>query len=376
METERLDVIVIGGGQTGLAAGYHLARRNLDFAILEANDRIGDNWRQRYDSLRLYSPAAGNSLPGMAFPLTRYAFPTGRQMGDYLEAYAGRFSLPIHTGLAVESLRPLDDGRDGYVVTAGTRRFGANQVVIATGAFQKRHVPEIAAQLDPRIRQLHSSEYRNPSQLRDGRVLVVGLSHSGADIAHEVAASHPTILSGKPHGQLPVSVDSWLGPRVVFPIMKFMALNVLTASTPIGRRMRSKVRAGGAPLLRHRRRDLLDAGVELTHARTTGVVDGKPQLADGRVLDVANVVWCTGFRPDYSWIELPIFGADGWPEQRRGVVDSAPGLYVLGIPFLHSFGSMLVAGAGRDAAYVVDRIAERIDARRRSAVQPASRFAA
>lgn len=358
-ERKRHEVLVIGAGQAGLAAGYHLAKRGIDFLILEANERVGDNWRIRYDSLRLYSPARGDALPGMAFPGPRNSFPSGHQMADYLESYAARFELPVQTSLAVDGLRPVGDDSVGYVATAGEQRFEASQVIVATGAFQKPYVPDVAGQLDPGIRQFHSNDYRNPSQLADGAVLVVGLSHSGADIAHEVAARHPTILSGRAHGQLPFSIESRRG-RLAWPVIQFLALNVLTVATPVGRKLRPTVRAGGGPLLRMRRGDLLAAGVELTEARTVGAVDGKPQLADGRVLDVANVIWCTGFRPDYSWIHLPILGDDGWPAQHRGVVDAAPGLYVLSIPFLHSFASMLVAGAGRDAAYVVDRLAARV----------------
>lgn len=357
-EPERHEVVVIGAGQCGLAAAHELVKRGLDFVVLEANERVGDNWRSRYDSLRLYSPAKYDGLPGLAFPLPRNAFPTGHQMADYLEVYATHFKLPVRTGVTVDSLRPADGGGDGYLITAGERSFEAAQVVIAAGFFRKPHVPAFAAELDQGIRQFHSSDYREPSQLAGGPVLVVGLSHSGADLALEAAQGHHTILSGKGHGQLPWSVESRVG-RFAWPIMKFVASNLLTLRTPIGRKMAPEIRKGGAPLLRYRRADLLKAGVELVEARTAGVQDGKPMLADGQVLDVANVIWCTGFRPDYSWIHLPILGEDGWPEQERGVVTSAPGLYFLGLLFQYGFTSMLVLGAGRDAAYVVDRIAGR-----------------
>jgi len=354
---ERHEVVVIGAGQAGLAAGYHLARRGIEFVILEASARVGAVWRHRYDSLRLYSPARYDALPGHPFPLARNAFPTGSQMGDYLEGYVAHHGLPVHTAVRVDSLRAAPDAGDGYQITAGERTYGAGQVIVATGAFQRPHVPEFAAQLDPRIRQLHSADYRNPGQLADGPVLVVGVSHSGADLAHEVAAAgHPTILSGRDHGQMPFSVDSRRG-LLAWPIMRFVAWNLLTLSTPIGRRMAPKVRKGGGPLLRIRRSDLERAGVERIEARTSGVSDGKPMLADGTVLDVANVIWCTGYRPDYGWIDLPVFGEGGMPMEYRGVVDASPGLYFLGIPFLYSFTSMLVVGAGRDAAYVVDRLA-------------------
>jgi putative flavoprotein involved in K+ transport len=360
--SDRHEVVVIGAGQAGLAAAYHLARRGIEFTVLEASRRVGDVWRERYDSLLLYSPARYNALPGLPFPLARSAFPTGRQMADYLEAYVDHHRMPIETGVRVDRLRAWNeaDGAGGYSISAGDRRYEANQVVIATGAFQRPHVPDFAGRLDPGIRQIHSADYRGPHQLTDGPVLVVGLSHSGADIAYEVAkAGHRTFVSGKAHGQLPFSVDSRRA-RLAWPVMRFVAWNVLTLSTPIGRRMAPKVRAGGGPLLRARRGDLEAAGVTLHEARTVDVGEhGRPALADGTALDVANVVWCTGFRPDYGWIELPVVGEDGWPLERRGVVDVQPGLYFLGIPFLYSFTSMLVVGAGRDAAYVVDRLAAR-----------------
>lgn len=368
---ERHEVLVIGAGQAGLAAGYHLKRKGIDFAILDANERVGDNWRTRYDSLRLYSPARYDGLPGMAFPLPRNAFPTGHEMADYLEAYARRFDLPIRTGVPVESLRPAGNGGEGYVVDADGGRFEAPQVVVATGTFRRPYVPEWAGDLDPEIRQLHSADYRNPSQLRDGPVLVVGVSHSGADLAFELARDRRTILSGKSHGQLPFSVDSRRG-RLAWPVMKFVAFNLLTLRTPIGRKMAPNVRAGGGPLLRVRRDDLLKAGVEWHEARAVGAEGGRPMLADGQVLDVANIVWCTGFRPDYRWIDLPVVGDDGWPMQDRGVATSAPGLYFLGIPFQSGFTSMLVVGADRDAAHVVRKVAARAAESARPAPSPLS----
>jgi putative flavoprotein involved in K+ transport len=358
---EEHEAIIIGAGQAGLAAGYHLARRGIEFQILEASPRVGDVWRDRYDSLRLYSPARYDALPGYPMPLQRNQFPTGVQMADYLESYAIHHRLPVRTGMRVDSLRAAGDGA-GYEVTAGGRTLHAGQVIVASGAFQRPYVPTFASELGAGIRQIHSADYRNPGQLAEGPVLVVGVSHSGADVAYEVAqAGHRTFLSGRPHGQLPFSVDSRRA-RVAWPVMRFLAMNLLTLSTPIGRKMAPKVRHGGGPLLRIRRPDLQRAGVEWSEARTAGVRDGLPVLDDGTLLDVANVIWCTGYRPDYSWIELPVTDADGWPMQERGVVESAPGLYFLGVPFLYGFTSMLVLGADRDARHVVDAVANRVKA--------------
>lgn len=358
---ERIDTVVIGAGQAGLSAGHYLAKRGLPFAILDADARIGDHWRERWDSLRLYSPARYDSLPGRRFPTAPSHWPTGREMADYLETYARWFELPVRSGTRVDRVEPIDGG---FVVTTGDGgRIAARQVVVATGPFRKPNIPPFAAEIDPSIRQLHSHEYRGPDQLAAGSVLVVGLSHSGADIAFEAAnAGHPTILSGRSHGQLPIRVTDRKRAMLGWPLVQFVFGHVLTMRTPMGRQMRPHVRAGGGPLLRVRIGDLDRAGVERHDEKTVGARDGKPVLADGTVLDVATVIWATGYRPDYSIVAAPITGEDGWPDEVRGVSPTIPGLYFLGVPFQYAFSSMLVAGAGRDAKYVVDRIAERVAA--------------
>jgi putative flavoprotein involved in K+ transport len=359
MSTEHIDTVIVGGGQTGLAAGYHLKRRGRDFVILDAGERIGDPWRARWPSLRLYTPAKYDVLPGMRFPGRRVAFPSTNEMADYLEAYAARFELPVRTGVPVDG---LSKEGERYLVTAGERRFETENVVVATGVMQVPAVPDFAKELDPRITQLHSSDYRGPEQLEEGPVLVVGASHSGGDIAYEVAASRPTILAGRDTGQLPFSIESRRA-RLGLPILKRLWMHVLTVDTPIGRKLKPKIRSHGASLLRYRKRDLEAAGVERVFDRVAGVQDGLPVLDDGRVLEVANVIWCTGFRPDYSWIDLPLEYEGDYPKQYRGAVDGQPGLYFLGMLFLHSFSSMLVLGAGRDAKRVVDHLVARERAR-------------
>jgi putative flavoprotein involved in K+ transport len=352
----KIETVIIGAGQCGLAAAYHLKSMGRDVVILDADDRVGDAWRRRWPTLRLYTPAKFDALPGMRFPAGRATFPTAPAMADYLESYAERFELPVRSGVRVER---LSRNGVGYVLTAGDERFEADNVVVATGVMQVPVVPEFAPQLDARIAQLHSNDYRSPAQLSEGAVLVVGASHSGGDVALEVAtAGHETILSGRSTGQLPFSVESRRA-RVLSPLFKLLTTRVLTVDTPIGRKVRPEIRSHGAPLLRARPGDLAAAGVERTFARTVAVQDGLPLLEDGRVLDVANVIWCTGFRPDYSWIDLPLEFEDGYPRQYRGAAAALPGLYFLGMLFLHSFSSMLVLGAGRDAKRVVDAIAVR-----------------
>lgn len=350
--TERLETVIVGGGQAGLSVGYYLARRDRSFLIVDANECVGDNWRRHWDSLRLYSPACLDGLPGMPFPAPAWSFPTKDQTADYLEEYATRFQLPIRSGTPVKA---ITKNGHGYVVACGDRRIEAENVVVATGTFGRPNTPAFAAELDPGIRQLHSSDYKNPDSLRDGRVLVVGAAHSGADVAMDVACDHETVLCGRDTGQVPFNIEGRAG-RALWHVLSFLARRVLTIRTPIGRKVRSEIRSHGGPLLRYKRADLAAAGVERVTARTVGARDGLPLLADGRALDVANVIWCTGFKQNFSWIELPITGEDGWPHEERGVVPSAPGLYFTGLAFQYAFSSMLILGAGRDAEHIATRI--------------------
>jgi putative flavoprotein involved in K+ transport len=348
------ETIVIGAGQAGLATGYHLKKRGRDFVMLEAHERVGDIWRERFDSLKLYSPAKYDGLPGMAFPAARWCYPDKNQVADYFEAYAERFDLPIETGVQVRRLTVVD-GLFRVETTDG-RAYQSNNVVVATGTWQQPKTPEFAAELDASIYQVHSHDYRNPAQLKPGRTLVVGAAHSGADIALEAAnAGHETLLSGPYRGEAPFDIESRLA-RAVLPLLWFAANHVLTERTPVGRKAQPHIRAGGGPLLRVKSAHLEAAGVEHMVDKVVGVEAGKPVLADGRVLDVENVVWCTGFGKDLSWIDFLVAGDDGWPDQTRGAVSGWPGLYFVGLPFLYSFSSMLVGGAGRDAEHVAMQI--------------------
>jgi putative flavoprotein involved in K+ transport len=351
VRAERIETVIVGGGQAGLSTGYHLGRRGVPFVILEANERIGDSWRERWDSLRLFTPARYNALPGSTFPAPGWSFPGKDAVADYFEHYAAQFDLPVRTGVRVTGLSRL---QDRYIVAANGRRFEADRVVVASGAYQRPRVPGFAAELDPGIVQLHSSAYRHPAQLQDGGVLVVGAANSGAEIALEVAGAHPTWLSGRHPGQEPFRPGSgW--DRLSLPLIWWLATRVLTVRTPIGRKVRDQFATRGLPLARVRPKDFAAAAVERV-PRTAGVRGGLPVLDDGRVLEVANVIWCTGYVPDFSWIDLPVFGDDGGPLHDRGVVSAAPGLYFVGLLFLHAVASALVGGVGRDAEYIANHI--------------------
>jgi putative flavoprotein involved in K+ transport len=347
--TERFETIVIGGGQAGLATGYQLARRGLPFVILDAGERVGASWRNRWESLRLFTPARYDSLPGMPFPAPASTYPTKDEMADYLESYAASFNLPIRGGVKADRL--FKEG-ERFVVTAGDLRFVADNVVVATGAYHSPRVPAFASKLDPSILQMHSSQYRDQAQLREGGVLVVGAANSGAEIALDLAPHHRTWLSGRDPGQEPTRAGS-LADRLFVPVMWFVASRVVNVRNPIGRKVRDRFinPSRGIPLGRARRKDIIAAGIERV-PRTTDVRDGYPMLEDGQILDVSNVIWCTGFVPDYSWIDLPVVGENGYPTQNRGVVESQPGLYFMGLLFLSTLSSALVGGVGRDAEHI------------------------
>lgn len=348
--------LIIGAGQAGLATAHLLTRAGHDCLVVDGTQRVGDHWRHQYDSLTLYTPNRVNSLPGLPFPGPPGEFPGKDAVADYLEQYAERLALPVRLATRVEHL-----GREGtgFCARTSTGTVRSRSVVIATGPQGRTPaVPTCAAELDPGIVQLHSSQYRRPGQLREGPVLVVGGAHSGCDIALEVAGSHPTTLVGRDPGQIPVAWDSPLFP-VVLAVLIRVQRHLMTRATPLGRRQRDDVLAHGGQMLRVKRADLADAGVERLPGRVVGAVGGLPQLDDGTVLDVATVIWATGFRHDYSWLDLPVLDDSGWPREFRGVAQDVPGLYFCGLAYQFAFASMLLHGVGRDAQHVTRHLLAR-----------------
>lgn len=353
MNENHFETVIIGGGQAGLVTAYHLTRRSLPCVILDENDRIGAAWRNRWDSLKLFTPGRYSSLPGMPCPVHPRSLPGKQDISDYLQAYTERFGLPVRTGIKVN--RVSFDG-DRYTIETSSERISTENVVVATGAFHHPRIPEFADTLDPGIIQLHSSRYRNPSQVRNGPVLVVGAGQSGAEIALDMVREHKVWLSGRDPGEEPI-VPGSLADRLITPFVVFAATKVINVANPIGRLFRKRFlypprgipRAGGT------KKRLLNAGVEWV-GRTIGISDGYPQLEDGQIMKVANVIWCTGFRTDYSWIDLPIFDEYGYPVHKLGVVSSHPGLYFIGLPFQRSLSSALIFGMSKDAGFIADHI--------------------
>jgi putative flavoprotein involved in K+ transport len=350
MGLEQRDAIIVGGGQAGLATAYELRRQGVDCVALEAHSRLGEQWRRRWDSLRLFTPARLDSLPGSRFPAAEMTFPTRDQMADYLEAYAAQHSLPVRTGTRVLAMRRLDDG---YVIDTSVGSFAAGHVVIATG-YDSPKIPDLARLVPAHIKQLHAFDYRNPSQLI-GDVLVVGAGTSGVEIAVEAAqAGHRTVLAGRGTGEVPGALYAF-GGRIFW----FYANRVATVRTPIGRKMRPLILHHGAPLIRLKMADATRAGVE-RRPRATGVQDGMVAFADGTTDSPQTIVWCTGFKRDYRWVEFGIAMHDGYPVHTGGVVEGEPGLYFVGLPFQTKLASGLIGGVGEDAWSVAQVIARRL----------------
>ncbi|WP_247002645.1 flavin-containing monooxygenase [Halosolutus gelatinilyticus] len=342
------DTVVIGGGQAGLSIGYYLEEQDRDFLILDASDCIGDTWRNRWDSLRLFTLARNSSLPGMSFPASDDYFPTKDEMADYLQTYATELTLPIRLNTRVKA---LIRNNDYYVLQTESNRLTATNVVVATGPFQRPYIPKFADELTPSITQLHSSDYQNPAQLPAGSVLVVGAGNSGAEIAVELTGDgRSTWLSGRDTGHIPC----WLFNSRLF---WWLSGTIFTVDTWLGRKIKKRSLGQGDPLIRLTPADIRQSGVERV-ARTEGMTDGKPRLEDGQVLDVDVVVWATGFRPGFEWIDLPGLTLDenGYPIHEKGVVTEEPGLYFLGLPFQRTPVSATIRGVGPDAEYIALRL--------------------
>jgi putative flavoprotein involved in K+ transport len=352
-QVESFNTIVIGGGQAGLAAGYYLTKQDKNFVILDEKKRTGDTWRNRWDSLRLFTPSKLDGLPGKPFPKPDNYFPSKNEAADYLEGYAEQFHLPIRHEMKVEELKR---NGESYRISAGASSFEARNVIVATGPYLSPYKPSFANELDPSIFQMHSSDYCNPEQIPAGSILVVGAGNSGAEIAMDLSKAGKRVwLSGRDVGKLPV--NSIIGRAFGGRLFWLVTSRVLSVDTPIGRKVKQNALHHGVALGRARRPEIAAAGVELT-PRVSGVHSGKPQLEDGRVLQAEGIIWATGFHPDYKWINLPIFDEQGYPRHIRGVIKEAPGLYFVGLLFQKALSSSLLGGVGADAAYIARQIVE------------------
>jgi putative flavoprotein involved in K+ transport len=343
---QRLDVVVVGGSQAGLAMAWHLTAQGRRFVVLEAGPEVGHTWRFRWDSLKLFTPAQYDALPGMAFPAPADTYPTKDPVADYLQAYAKAFDLPVRLNAKVTELKRLDDG--SFEVRTADDTLHARQVVVATGPFQVPFIPPQAGGLDPSVTQVHSADYRNPRALPDGPVLVVGGGNSGFQIAEELAAARTVDLSIAT--RYPMLPQRLAGRDLFWWLTRLGLLRVTVNSRP-GRRMSRRDFVIGT-----NRRRVERAGVRFRPRLVDA--DGRTvRFADHSLLeDVGVVVWATGYRPDYAWIHVPGVVREGHVVHRRGVSE-VPGLYFLGLSWQHTRGSALLGFVNDDAAYLADRIA-------------------
>jgi putative flavoprotein involved in K+ transport len=339
-----LDVLVIGASQAGLAMAWHLARQNFRLVVVDAAAELGHTWRSRWDSLRLFTPSQYSALPGMAFPMPPDTYPTKDQVADYLRTYAAALDVPVRLNARVSELRRVGDI---FEARTNGQVFLARQVVVATGPFQTPYVPAAALRLDDSVTQLHSAEYHNPHALPDGPVLVVGGGNSGLQIAQELASTRrvDVSMSEKP----PMLPQRPLG-RDLFWWLTRVGLMRVNAGTRIGQR----IQARGEFVIGTSRRRLQRTGVTF-HPAVADAEGHTVRFADGRSLDVAVVIWATGYRPDYSWLQIPNVVHDGRVNHRRGVTD-VPGLYFLGLSWQHTRGSALLGFVGDDAAHLTERL--------------------
>jgi putative flavoprotein involved in K+ transport len=343
--TKHRDVVVVGGGQAGLAVGYFLAQQGRDFTILEAAREPAAAWRERWDSLKLFTPARYNALPGLPFPGEPDRYPTRDEVAAYLADYARHFDLPVELNSRVRAIRRSDQG---YVVELDDRSYRAEQVIIATGPFQVPFVPPIAEQLAEGVVQMHSTAYRSPESVPEGRVLVVGGGNTGFQIAEELSASREVHLSiGSRQTPLPQRI---LG-RDLFWYLEGTGLIRKTVESRIGRRMSGRDTLIGSTPRRLRRRH----GVEL-HGRAVSASGSTVHFDDGSALELDGVVWATGFRVDHSWIDAAVFDDARRLVHRRGVTES-PGLYFLGLSWQHTRGSALLGWVKDDAEHIAQQIA-------------------
>jgi len=342
--------IVIGGGQAGLATGYHLKKRNIDFLILDAEAQTGDSWRRRWNSLRLFTPAWNNAMPGCKFPGDQNTFPTKDEAADFLLEYKEKFELPV---LYRARVLMAKKSADGFQIMLKDRMLETQNLVIATGNYTIPKLPAFAKELSGTIRQIHSSEYKSPGDLPEGNILVVGAGTSGFQIAMDLLSEKRRVfIAGKPTAQIPDFILKYFGRQFVW-----VNKHILNTGTPMGRKFQAAImKGGGAPLINISPEAVQQAGVSIL-PRLNGVQDGWPVTENGEMIEPTAIVWCTGFHPDYSWLDLPgAIAANGYPDTHRGISSKYKGLYFVGSQFQYSLTSVWLGGVGRDAGYIADHL--------------------
>lgn len=344
-----IDVLVIGGSQAGLAAGYYLKKAGIPHLIIDAHSAIGDSWRNRWDSLRTFSPAVFNSLPGVPFPAPKNYMPDKNEMAAYLSAYASKFALPVQLNTRAQRL-----SREGalFVTETSAGVIHSQNVIVATGAYHEPYVPPVAQKLDQRIIQLHSKDYKNPAQLPEGKILVVGTGASGVQIATELAQEREVVLSGKINNSLPRTV---LGIDIFYWLYR-LGIFTIPVNSFIGKQVKKRNFSKGDELLGIDMQQVIK-DYNIKHYLKFVDVKGKELIFEnGTERGVNGIVWCTGYRPNYQWIDLDILGNDQYPDHVNGITKQVPGLYFVGLRYQSRINSSLIGGVGKDAEYIVKHI--------------------
>lgn len=343
------ETVIIGAGQAGLAIGYYLKRLNQSFFLLDRNQNVGDEWRKRYDSLRLFTPRMYSALPGLPLEGDPHGFPVKDEIARYLKRYAELFELPIQRQTDVKIVRKT---KDRFYIQTDNQSYEAENIIVASGPFMKPCMPDFSQNLSADILQLHSSQYKNSADLKEGNVLVVGGGNSGAQIAVELANEKETYLSiSKKLRFLPLKIGSksffwWLDKTGIL-------------NAPRDSWVAKKIRSSGDPIFGSELKNALASGTVIRKSRTVGGSGIAIQFQDHTALDVQNIIWSTGFVSDYRWLEIEgVLNCEGRPIHQRGVTQ-IDGLYFLGLPWQYRRGSALLQGVGEDARYIAEHIQKR-----------------
>ncbi|PEK41185.1 oxidoreductase [Bacillus toyonensis] len=341
-----LDAIIVGAGQAGLTMGYYLKQEGYNFLLLESGNRIGDSWRNRYDSLQLFTPREYSSLPGMILKGEKNEFPHKDEITMYLEEYAQYFQLPVQ--LQTEVLK-IKKEKDIFELHTSKEILQSKKVIIASGGFQQPFIPLFSQHLSSHIFQAHSSQYKSPSQIPKGRVLVVGGGNSGMQIAVELAKTHEVTMSiSHPLTFLPLHLFR----KNIFNWLEKLGLLYAEVNTKRGKWFQKRK----DPIFGFEGKKLIRSGAIKLQEKVVSVSSNNIMFQNGDTYSAESIIWSTGFAQDYKWIEIEkAVNEKGFPNHIKGI-SPVKGLYYIGLPWQSQRGSALICGVGKDAAYVLSEI--------------------
>ncbi|MGB8955781.1 MAG: NAD(P)/FAD-dependent oxidoreductase [Tumebacillaceae bacterium] len=337
-----VDVLVIGAGQAGLAMAYHLGKKSVSYLLLDSNRQVGDSWRNRYDSLKLFTPRSSNALPGLEMSGNPHGFPSKDEVADYLEFYARHHKINVRMNETVEQ---VVQESNGFRVTTRQGEWTARNIVVASGPFHTPFIPQLAGAVSDSVYQVHTASYRNPSQLQEGAVVVVGAGNSGVQIAVELAATgrEVSLAVGEPMKLLPYQVLN----RSIFWWLDKLGITRVSVNTKLGQKLSKR-----APIIGKDIKPLISRGAVKLRPRARSIEGRSVTFADGTSCEVSNIIWSTGYQNDYSWLQVQgLFDQDGKLMHDRGKTP-VPGVYFLGLHWQHNLGSGMMLGVGEDAEYL------------------------